>query len=43
MNDEVLQSKSNNLALNYFGKLLGISFLDVSTATFLQLKEMRNM
>lgn len=37
MNDEVLQSKSNNfLASVYFGKkLLGISFLDVSTGEFL--------
>jgi DNA mismatch repair protein MutS len=37
MNDEVLQSKSNNfLASIYFGKkFLGISFLDVSTGEFL--------
>ncbi len=37
MNDEVLQSKSNNfLASIYFGrKNLGISFLDVSTGEFL--------
>ena len=37
MNDEVLQSKSNNfLASVYFGKkTLGISFLDVSTGEFL--------
>ena len=37
MNDEVLQSKSNNfLASIYFGrKALGISFLDVSTGEFL--------
>jgi len=37
MNDEVLQSKSNNfLASIYFGKkILGISFLDVSTGEFL--------
>ena len=37
MNDEVLQSKSNNfLAAIYFGKKnLGISFLDVSTGEFL--------
>ena len=37
MNDEVLQSKSNNfLASVYFGKKqLGISFLDVSTGEFL--------
>lgn len=37
MNDEVLHSKSNNfLASIYFGKkLLGISFLDVSTGEFL--------
>ncbi|QYJ68622.1 DNA mismatch repair protein MutS [Flavobacterium litorale] len=37
MNDEVLQSKSNNfLASVYFGrKNLGISFLDVSTGEFL--------
>jgi DNA mismatch repair protein MutS len=37
MNDEVLQSKTNNfLASVYFGKkTLGISFLDVSTGEFL--------
>lgn len=37
MNDEVLQSKSNNfLASVYFGKInIGISFLDVSTGEFL--------
>lgn len=37
MNDEVLQSKSNNfLAAIYFGKKsLGIAFLDVSTGEFL--------
>ena len=37
MNDEVLQSKSNNfLASVYFGKkYIGISFLDVSTGEFL--------
>lgn len=37
MNDEVLQSKSNNfLASIYFGKrIIGISFLDVSTGEFL--------
>lgn len=37
LNDEVLQSKSNNfLASVYFGrKCLGISFLDVSTGEFL--------
>lgn len=37
MNDEVLQSKSNNfLASVYFAnKLIGISFLDVSTGEFL--------
>ena len=37
MNDEVLQSKSNNfLASVYFSnKLIGISFLDVSTGEFL--------
>ena len=37
MNDEVLQSKSNNfLAAVYFGKKnLGVSFLDVSTGEFL--------
>ncbi len=37
MNDEVLQSKTNNfLCAVHFGKrLLGISFLDVSTGEFL--------
>ncbi|RZJ33087.1 MAG: DNA mismatch repair protein MutS [Flavobacterium sp.] len=37
MNDEVLQSKSNNfLASLHFGKkLIGVSFLDVSTGEFL--------
>ena len=37
MNDEVLQSKSNNfLASIYFGKItLGVAFLDVSTGEFL--------
>lgn len=37
LNDEVLQSKSNNfLASIYFGKkIIGISFLDVSTGEFL--------
>ncbi|MCG7500708.1 DNA mismatch repair protein MutS [Tenacibaculum sp. Mcav3-52] len=37
LNDEVLQSKSNNfLAAVHFGKkLLGVSFLDVSTGEFL--------
>jgi len=37
MNDEVLQSKSNNfLASIYFGKkIIGVSFLDVSTGEFL--------
>ena len=37
MNDEVLQSKSNNfLAAIFFGKInLGIAFLDVSTGEFL--------
>ena len=37
MNDEVLQSKTNNfLAAVYFGKkILGVSFLDVSTGEFL--------
>lgn len=37
MNDEVLQSKSNNfLASVYFGKkAIGVSFLDVSTGEFL--------
>ena len=37
LNDEVLQSKSNNFlgALHYGERLLGISFLDVSTGEFL--------
>ena len=36
LNDEVLNSKSNNfLASIYFGKYIGISFLDVSTGEFL--------
>ncbi len=37
LNDEVLQSKSNNfLASVYFGKkIIGVSFLDVSTGEFL--------
>jgi len=36
LNDEVLHSKSNNfLASVYFGKYIGISFLDVSTGEFL--------
>ncbi|MGH2664481.1 DNA mismatch repair protein MutS [Flavobacterium sp.] len=37
MNDEVLQSKTNNfLASVYFGKkIIGVSFLDVSTGEFL--------
>ncbi|WP_031426638.1 DNA mismatch repair protein MutS [Flavimarina sp. Hel_I_48] len=37
LNDEVLQSKSNNFlaALHYGRKVLGISFLDVSTGEFL--------
>ena len=35
-NDEVLSSKTNNfLASIYFGDLLGISFLDISTGEFL--------
>ena len=35
-NDEVLHSKSNNfLAAVYFGKYIGVSFLDVSTGEFL--------
>ncbi|RMZ50220.1 DNA mismatch repair protein MutS [Flavobacteriaceae bacterium PRS1] len=35
-NDEVLHSKSNNfLAAVYFGKYLGVSFLDISTGEFL--------
>ena len=36
LNDEVLHSKSNNfLASVYFGKYIGISFLDISTGEFL--------
>ena len=36
LNDEVLSSKSNNfLAAVYFGKLIGVAFLDVSTGEFL--------
>lgn len=36
LNDEVLNSKSNNfLASVYFGKYIGVSFLDVSTGEFL--------
>ena len=36
MNDEVLNAKSNNfLASIYFGKYIGVSFLDVSTGEFL--------
>ena len=36
LNDEVLSSKSNNfLAAVYFGKVIGVSFLDVSTGEFL--------
>ncbi len=36
LNDEVLSSKTNNfLAAVYFGKSIGISFLDVSTGEFL--------
>ena len=36
LNDEVLQAKSNNfLASVYFGKYIGVSFLDVSTGEFL--------
>jgi DNA mismatch repair protein MutS len=36
LNDEVLNSKSNNfLASIYFGKYIGVSFLDVSTGEFL--------
>ncbi len=36
LNDEVLSSKSNNfLASVYFGKYIGVSFLDVSTGEFL--------
>jgi len=35
-NDEVLNSKSNNfLAAVYFGKYIGVSFLDISTGEFL--------
>ena len=35
-NDEVLHSKSNNfLAAVYFGKYIGVSFLDISTGEFL--------
>ena len=36
LNDEVLSSKSNNfLAAVYFGKTIGVAFLDVSTGEFL--------
>ena len=36
LNDEVLNSKTNNfLASVYFGKYIGVSFLDVSTGEFL--------
>jgi len=36
LNDEVLQTKTNNfLASVYFGKYIGVSFLDVSTGEFL--------
>jgi len=36
LNDEVLSSKSNNfLAAVYFGKITGVSFLDISTGEFL--------
>jgi DNA mismatch repair protein MutS len=36
LNDEVLNAKSNNfLASIYFGKYIGVSFLDVSTGEFL--------
>ena len=36
LNDEVLNSKSNNfLAAVYFGKYIGVAFLDVSTGEFL--------
>ena len=36
LNDEVLNSKTNNfLAAVYFGNLIGVSFLDVSTGEFL--------
>jgi len=36
LNDEVLHSKSNNfLASVYFGKYIGVSFLDISTGEFL--------
>jgi DNA mismatch repair ATPase MutS len=43
MNDEVLQSKSNNfLASVYFGKkAIGVSFLDVSTGEFLTSRQLR--
>ena len=35
LNDEVLSSKSNNfLAAVYFGKTIGVAFLDVSTGEF---------
>ena len=36
LNDEVLQANSNNfLASIYFGKYIGVSFLDISTGEFL--------
>ena len=36
LNDEVLHSKTNNfLASVYFGKYIGVSFLDISTGEFL--------
>lgn len=36
LNDEVLQSRTNNfLAAVYFGKHLGVSFLDISTGEFI--------
>ena len=36
LNDEVLQSRTNNfLAAIYFGKHLGVSFLDISTGEFI--------
>ena len=36
LNDEVLSSKTNNfLAAVYFGKTIGVAFLDVSTGEFL--------
>ncbi len=36
LNDEVLQAKSNNfLASIYFGKYIGVAFLDISTGEFL--------